>query len=281
MFEHCPWDVNRNFNSFGNSILQLFFITTGDNNWISILMNGMRSDVTAAPGLVFFVVFFFISYGFLYSLLIVVIIMAFDPEDSIKVQLQKEELRAKVFQAIARAAELGKQIDHVNIPPTPASGLRRISIFTSLSMKLADKDPILENDLDGPSRRNSRRNSRPLPSRKASAASPVRKHRKGSVVTGRRGSALKGARRASVTSRRGSTGSNVLSVAEERYSVLRSKRQDLRSKLQNKDLDIEDAYKDVRACQLQDFMDGKYDADPDKSILWGKLEAPKNGNLRG
>ncbi len=280
MFEHCPWDVKRNFNSFGNSLLQLFFITTGDNNWISILINGMRSDVTIAPGLIFFVFFFFISYGFLYSLLIVVIIMAFDPEDSIKVKLQKDELRGRVFQAIARAAELGKQIEHVSNPTamTAASGQRRTSIFTSLSMKLADKESNPESNLDEPT--GNIRNSRHSQSRKASAASPIRKRRKGSVVKGRKGSVIIGSRRASVTSRRGSTGSNVLSQAEERYSFLRSKRQDLKIKLQNKDVDIEDAYKDLRACQLQDFMNGIYDADPDKPIFWGRLEAPKDGNLR-
>ena len=80
MFDHCPWGANRNFNSFGNALLQLFFITTGDNNWISILINGMRSNESIAAGLIFFVIFFFISYAFLYSLLIVVIIMAFDLE---------------------------------------------------------------------------------------------------------------------------------------------------------------------------------------------------------
>ena len=109
MFDHCPWGANRNFNSFGNALLQLFFITTGDNNWISILINGMRSNESIAAGLIFFVIFFFISYAFLYSLLIVVIIMAFDPEDKNKLQMQKTELKERVFRAIERAEELAKR----------------------------------------------------------------------------------------------------------------------------------------------------------------------------
>ena len=276
MFEHCPWDLNRNFNSFGNSLLQLFFITTGDNDWISILINGMRSNDTIAYGLIFFVIFFLVSYGFLYSTLIVVIIMAFDPEDKQKIQMQKSELRERVFRAISRAAELAKQGFKT---PKRQTGARRTSIYTHFNVEsgAAEESPV---QLTGNSPVQSTGNRTSLQiARKASSASPSSKRRRSSAK--RKSTAGTGGRHSSYASgRRTSITSNALDLEQIQEDKLQSLRAALRSKLSNKDIDIEDAYKELRACQLQDYFDGKFDLDADKPILWGRLLAPAEGNLR-
>ena len=45
VYDHCPWDSKRNFNTFFDAAATLFYVTTGDSSWTDTMHRGMRSQV--------------------------------------------------------------------------------------------------------------------------------------------------------------------------------------------------------------------------------------------
>ena len=102
MFEHCPWTPHRNFNTFRDSLLTLFFVTTGDNSWSDIIHRGMRSGESPIPGLIFFLSFFIISYYTICNLFISVILEVFETTDEKKTEMQLSAFRYKTMRRMNR-----------------------------------------------------------------------------------------------------------------------------------------------------------------------------------
>jgi len=106
IYEHCPWNSYMNFDSFGNAIMLLFYVTTGDNNWTTVLANGMRSLQDPWAGLFFFLLFYGISVYMICNLFICAILEEFELSDDQKEGLQIGQYRVKRIKAILRKQEL-------------------------------------------------------------------------------------------------------------------------------------------------------------------------------
>lgn len=106
IYEHCPWDSYQNFDSFGNAVMQLFYVTTGDNNWITTLAKGMRSLPAPWVGLFFFIIFYGVSVYMLCNLFICVILEEFEMTDDQKESLQIGQFRVKRIRQVLKRQEL-------------------------------------------------------------------------------------------------------------------------------------------------------------------------------
>lgn len=102
VFEHCPWDQYRNFNTFGNAIVQLFFVTTGDNSWVDVMHRGMRSGPSIWPGILFFIFFYCVSLYCICNLFICVILEEFELSDAQKQQLQVGQHRVMLIKKLLK-----------------------------------------------------------------------------------------------------------------------------------------------------------------------------------
>ncbi|EKX41991.1 hypothetical protein GUITHDRAFT_164211 [Guillardia theta CCMP2712] len=102
LWDHCPWSPHQNFNTFANSITQLFFATTTDGSFTSNMQSAMRSSDSVLPGLLFFLVFYFISFYGITNLLICVILDEFEPSDKLKAELQVDDFRKKAVEKLSR-----------------------------------------------------------------------------------------------------------------------------------------------------------------------------------
>jgi len=99
IFDHCPWDQKRNFNTLFNALTLLFYVTTGDSSWTDTMHRGMRHESELA-GAVFFVFFYMVSVYGICNLFICVILSAFEMEESEKERLQVAEYRSHLLKKI-------------------------------------------------------------------------------------------------------------------------------------------------------------------------------------
>jgi ABC-type multidrug transport system fused ATPase/permease subunit len=106
IFDHCPWDAKRNFNTFLNSFAALFFVTTGDSSWTETMHRGMRSLASPVPGLLFFLIFYLVSVYGICNLFISVILSAFEMDESQKVRIQLNEYRNTMVQKVLKDLRL-------------------------------------------------------------------------------------------------------------------------------------------------------------------------------
>eukprot|EP00960_Hanusia_phi_P012002 349287-Hanusia_phi.AAC.1 len=98
-FNFCPWDSDWNFNSFRNAIVLLVFVTTGEN-WVDTMEKGMRHTGSVWPGLLFFLIFYIVSFYMLLNLFVGVILEEFELSDDSKEGLQVGAFRVSVLKAI-------------------------------------------------------------------------------------------------------------------------------------------------------------------------------------
>ena len=114
LFDHCPWDEYNNFNSFGPAIVLLVFVTTGEG-WVEKMEMSMRAVPSALPGLIFFIVFYVVSFYMLYNLFIGVILEEFELTDEEKQGLQLANFRVHVLKELRRRQAVGAKLDRLNM----------------------------------------------------------------------------------------------------------------------------------------------------------------------
>jgi hypothetical protein len=103
-WDRCPWDEYWNFNSLPTALILLIFVTTGEN-WTDQLAAGMRSMPSVVPGLIFFVVFYVVSFYMLLNLFTGVILEEFELTDRDRESLQLGAFRVGLLKKM-RAAKL-------------------------------------------------------------------------------------------------------------------------------------------------------------------------------
>ena len=102
VFEHCPWDAKRNFNTFPNALAILFFVTTGDSSWTDTMHRGMRSQESPVVGVVFFIAFYMSSVYCICNLFICVILAAFEMEEEDKMKTQIQQYRSAMIKKVLK-----------------------------------------------------------------------------------------------------------------------------------------------------------------------------------
>jgi hypothetical protein len=89
------------FDDFGNAILALFVILTGDN-WNEILWNAMHGKENAWAAPIFFIGFFAYSHYILLNLFVAIILENFELSEALKASKQHENWKKKKRQAMRR-----------------------------------------------------------------------------------------------------------------------------------------------------------------------------------
>jgi hypothetical protein len=102
VFEHCPWDEKRNFNTFLNALAILFFVTTGDSSWTDTMHRGMRTNESPVVGVIFFMVFYMSSVYCICNLFICVILAAFEMEEEDKLKAQVQQYRTIMIKKVLK-----------------------------------------------------------------------------------------------------------------------------------------------------------------------------------
>ena len=101
LWEHCVWDEYHSFNNFYESLVLLLFVTTGEN-WVGQMQTAMLHGSTIYPGLIFFLIFYVISFYMLFNLFIGVILQEFELTDEQKMGMQLGYFRVKVLKELRR-----------------------------------------------------------------------------------------------------------------------------------------------------------------------------------
>lgn len=99
LWDHCPWDEYNHFNKFGPAITLLVFVTTGEG-WVEKMEMALRSIASPWPGLIFFMVFYIVSFYLLYNLFIGVILEEFELTDEEKQGLQLSNFRLNLLKEV-------------------------------------------------------------------------------------------------------------------------------------------------------------------------------------
>ena len=93
----------------------LVFVTTGEG-WVEKMEMAMRATTSAWPGLIFFLVFYLVSFYMLYNLFIGVILEEFELTDEDKQALQLENLRQNMQADFRRRQRQRRELLQRNAP---------------------------------------------------------------------------------------------------------------------------------------------------------------------
>ena len=120
MWERCTWNEHTNFNSFAPGIVMLVFATTGEG-WVEKMETAARTNSSPWPGIIFFLVFYTVSFYLFLNLFIGVILEEFELTDEDKQALQLANFGTSLINGFhknkkpnARGRALAVQLFRVN-----------------------------------------------------------------------------------------------------------------------------------------------------------------------
>ena len=151
IYDHCPWDEKRNFNTFINSVLLLFFVTTGDSSWTDTMHRGMRTSSSPLAGLIFFLFFYMVSVYCICNLFICVILSAFEMEEGIKESIQMQAYRSVMLSKLLKnLKKIENAAGNEPIDDTKESRRKKASVAEGLFGNEDHMENVhIEDDSDG------------------------------------------------------------------------------------------------------------------------------------